>query len=152
MSAHRKDREDEMQEPASNHFQASDTSSSDGDEGDEHICAICLESLPSSPSNDAEVAYTPCDHRFHRACLQQCIQNLIWKCVICRSQLQLGWEGAPAEVKRLHIGWERPPRDPPTDDRARNVFAEWGPPSTFDMSRIREEPRTCVASRQCSIQ
>jgi len=42
-------------------------------------CPICLEAI-----NRGMVFMTPCQHKFHPHCLQECLENAIHQCPICR--------------------------------------------------------------------
>ena len=45
-------------------------------------CSICLESLLMK-----QVAYLPCKHSFHQACLKQAFENELYSCPLCRYNL-----------------------------------------------------------------
>jgi hypothetical protein len=45
-------------------------------------CAICIDTLASKT-----VAYLPCSHFFHHACLKQAFANKLYTCPLCRYDL-----------------------------------------------------------------
>jgi len=45
-------------------------------------CPICLEAI-----NGGLIFLTPCQHKFHPHCLQECLENAIHQCPICRQPI-----------------------------------------------------------------
>ena len=63
--------------------------------GESHTCAICLDEL--ALEEDSEIATTPCQHRFHGACLGDWQEHGGRRCPLCNAYLP----GAPqAETRR----------------------------------------------------
>ena len=64
-------------------------------------CSICLSSLFHK-----QVAYLPCKHYFHSACLTNAFTNKLYTCPLCRTDLtsvlkKIGFEFPPAEPAPL---------------------------------------------------
>ena len=96
----------------------------------EDICAICLGELGNTRVADTEVLTQPCDHPFHKACLEQ------WRdqfysgratCPTCRAT------SADGEVTFLHNRWKIAYEDGTTAVvRASAVKRERPPPEPFN--------------------
>ena len=64
-------------------------------------CSICLNSLFHK-----QVAYLPCKHYFHSACLTQAFKNKLYTCPLCRTDLntvlnKIGFHFPPAEPEQI---------------------------------------------------
>ena len=68
---------------------------------DEKDCSICLTTLFHK-----KVAYLPCKHYFHYACLTEALNNRLYTCPLCRTDLHhalnnIGFEFPPAEPEQI---------------------------------------------------
>jgi hypothetical protein len=64
-------------------------------------CSICLNSLFHK-----QVAYLPCKHYFHSACLTQAFKNKLYTCPLCRTDLntvlnKIGFQFPPAQPEQI---------------------------------------------------